>query len=117
MSASARTHLVRTDVSVLPLGNFITDAIVRPSHGRLSGHGPTVHLSVHPFVRYRPHDNPGSITMNEKWREVDRSWSLGFLTFSVSITLLQRCCTALVCVLVLRLSCFCVALVVLLCCI
>jgi hypothetical protein len=61
--------------------------------------------------------------MNEKWREVDRSWSLGFLTFSVSITLLgisitllQRCCVALVCVLVLRLSCSCVALVVFLCC-
>jgi hypothetical protein len=55
--------------------------------------------------------------MNEKWCEVDRSWSLGFLTFSVSITLLQRCCATLVCVLVLRLLCSCVALVVLLCCV
>jgi hypothetical protein len=33
----------------LPPGNFITDAIVRPSHGRLSGHRPTVHPSVHPL--------------------------------------------------------------------
>jgi hypothetical protein len=55
-----------------------------------------------------------SIVMNEKWREVDRSWSLGFLTFSVSIMLFQRCCAVLVYVLVLHLLCFCVALVVLL---
>jgi hypothetical protein len=39
-TASAQMHCVRADVgcvranaSVLPPGNFITDAIVRPSHG------------------------------------------------------------------------------------
>jgi hypothetical protein len=32
----------RADASVLPPGNFITDATVRPSHGRPSGHRPTV---------------------------------------------------------------------------
>jgi hypothetical protein len=52
--ASARTRLVRADAtrvradaSVLPPGNFITDATVRPSHGRPSGHRPIV----------RPRDN------------------------------------------------------------
>jgi hypothetical protein len=56
MSASARTHLVRADAGVRPcgcewfiLGNFITDATVHPSHGRLSSHRPTVRLSVHPL--------------------------------------------------------------------
>jgi hypothetical protein len=38
------------------LGNFITDATVRLSHGRPCGHHPT----VRPSVRYRPHDNPGA---------------------------------------------------------
>jgi hypothetical protein len=46
---------VRADASVLPPGNFITDATVRPSHGRPSGHRPI----VRPSVRYRPRDNPG----------------------------------------------------------
>ena len=55
-----------------------------------------------------------SITMNEKWCEVDRSWNLGFLTFGVSITLLQHCYAVLVYVPVFRLLCFCVVLVVLL---
>jgi hypothetical protein len=36
-------------------GNFITDAIVCPSHGRPSGHRLTVRLSV----RYRLRNNPG----------------------------------------------------------
>jgi hypothetical protein len=65
--ASVRTHLVcadtahvradagvhphgharfRADASVLFPCNFITDALVRPSHGRLSGHHPTVRPSV-----------------------------------------------------------------------
>jgi hypothetical protein len=44
---------VRADASVLPPGNFITDAIVRLSHGRPSGHRPIVCLSV----RYRLRDN------------------------------------------------------------
>jgi hypothetical protein len=71
MNASARTHPVRMDVgvrprrhariradaSVLPLGNFITDATMRPRHGRLSGHRPTVRLYIRPSVRYRPRDN------------------------------------------------------------
>jgi hypothetical protein len=37
---------VRTDASVLPPGNFVTDAIVRPSHGRPNGHRPSVRPSV-----------------------------------------------------------------------
>jgi hypothetical protein len=63
MSASAQTPRVRadagirprghacvhTDVSVLPPGNFKTDATVCPSHGRLSGHRPTVRPSVRPL--------------------------------------------------------------------
>jgi hypothetical protein len=40
---------VRVVASVLPLGNFITDAIVRPSHGRPSGHRPIVRLFVRPL--------------------------------------------------------------------
>jgi hypothetical protein len=62
MNASARTcrvqkdiGCVRTDASVLPASNFITDAIVCPSHGRPSGHRYTIRLSV----CYRPRDNPG----------------------------------------------------------
>jgi hypothetical protein len=35
---------VRADVSVLSPDNFITDATVRPSHVRPSGHRPTVRL-------------------------------------------------------------------------
>jgi hypothetical protein len=31
---------VRVDVPIYPLGNFITDAIVRPSHGQPNGHRP-----------------------------------------------------------------------------
>jgi hypothetical protein len=38
--------LVRTDASVLPPGNFITDATVRPSHRRPSGHRPSVRSSA-----------------------------------------------------------------------
>jgi hypothetical protein len=52
---SARTHPVRADASVLSPGNFITNATVRPNHGQSNGHRPI----VHPFVRYRPRDNPG----------------------------------------------------------
>jgi hypothetical protein len=53
--ARPRGHAhVRVDASVLPPGNFIMDATVRPSHGRPSGHRP----SVRPSVRYRPRDNP-----------------------------------------------------------
>jgi hypothetical protein len=37
---------VRADTSVLPLGNFITDATVHRSHGRPSGHRPTVRSSA-----------------------------------------------------------------------
>jgi hypothetical protein len=44
---SARTlGCVRADTSVLSLGNFITDATVRPRHGRPSGHHPTVRPSA-----------------------------------------------------------------------
>jgi hypothetical protein len=51
---SVRMHrLVRADASILPPGNFITDATVRPSHGRPNGHRPT----VHPSVLYRLRDN------------------------------------------------------------
>jgi hypothetical protein len=39
MSARMRC-CVRADASVLPPCNFITDATVRPSHGRSSGHRP-----------------------------------------------------------------------------
>jgi hypothetical protein len=49
---------VRTDASVLYPGNFITDATVRRSHGRPSGHHLSVYLSVRPSVRYRPRDSP-----------------------------------------------------------
>jgi hypothetical protein len=45
----------KKNASVLPLGNFITDATVRPSHGRLSSHRPTILSSV----RHRPRHNPG----------------------------------------------------------
>jgi hypothetical protein len=62
VSSSARSRLcprgrarVRVDASDLPPGNFITDATVRLSHGRPSGHRPTVRLSV----CYRPRDNLG----------------------------------------------------------
>jgi hypothetical protein len=37
---------VRSNASILSPGNFITDAIVRPSHERLSGHRLTIHPSV-----------------------------------------------------------------------
>jgi hypothetical protein len=37
---------VHVDASILFPGNFITDATVRPSHGRPSGHRPTVCLSA-----------------------------------------------------------------------
>jgi hypothetical protein len=56
---------VSADASVLPSGNFITDATVRLSHRRLSGHRLTVHLSVRPssivrvttlFITPRKHD-------------------------------------------------------------
>jgi Zn-dependent alcohol dehydrogenase len=44
---SVRTlDCVRTNASVLPLGNFITNAIVHPNHGRPNGHRPTVRPSV-----------------------------------------------------------------------
>jgi hypothetical protein len=47
---SAWTHRgVRADTSVLSPSNFITDATVRPSHGRPSGHHLTVSLSVRPL--------------------------------------------------------------------
>jgi hypothetical protein len=56
MVASAWTRLcprgpkcVCADASVLPPGNFITDATVRLSHGRPSGHRPTVRSSVRPL--------------------------------------------------------------------
>jgi hypothetical protein len=59
MSASARTlDCIRADASVLPPSNFITDATVRPSHGRPCGHRPIVRPSVCPSIRYRLHDNP-----------------------------------------------------------
>jgi hypothetical protein len=47
VSPFARTHgCVRADASVLPPCNFIMDATVRLSHGRPSGHRPTVRPSV-----------------------------------------------------------------------
>jgi hypothetical protein len=48
---------VRADASVLPPGNFITDATVRSGHGRPGGHCPI----VRPSVRYRPRDKPAHI--------------------------------------------------------
>jgi hypothetical protein len=45
---------VREDVSIYPLDNFITDAIVRLSYGRPSGHRPC----RHPSTLVRPLDNP-----------------------------------------------------------
>jgi hypothetical protein len=50
---------VRADASVLSPGYFITDAIVRPSHGRPSGHCLIVRPSIRPSDRYRPRDHPG----------------------------------------------------------
>jgi hypothetical protein len=46
-AVSARTlGCVRANASVLPLCNIITDAVVHPSHGRPSGHRPTVRPSA-----------------------------------------------------------------------
>jgi hypothetical protein len=42
---------VHADASVLSLDNFITNAIVRPSHGRPSSHRPSVCPFVRPSVR------------------------------------------------------------------
>jgi hypothetical protein len=53
---------VRVNTSVLSPRNFITDAIVRPSHGRPSGH----YLTVCPSVLYRPRDNPSGIIFANK---------------------------------------------------
>jgi hypothetical protein len=51
---SARTHgRVRADASVLPPCNFITDATVSLSHGRPSGHRPTICPSIRPSVIVR----------------------------------------------------------------
>jgi hypothetical protein len=57
----------RADASVLPPGNFITDATVRPSHGRYSASKSRTSQrpssdrpSVRPSFRYRPRDNPVS---------------------------------------------------------
>jgi hypothetical protein len=48
--ASVQTHKgVRADASVLSLGNFRTDATMRLSHGRPSGHRPTFRPSVRPL--------------------------------------------------------------------
>jgi hypothetical protein len=62
LASMAWTHLrprgpsrVRVDTSVLPPGNFVTDATMHPSHGRPSSH----RLTVRPSVHYRPRDNPG----------------------------------------------------------
>jgi hypothetical protein len=41
------------DVSLFTPGNFITDATVRPSHGRPGGHRPSIHPSVRPSVIVR----------------------------------------------------------------
>jgi hypothetical protein len=47
MTSSMRMQgSVYADASLFTTGNFITDAIVRPSHGRPSGHRPSVHPSV-----------------------------------------------------------------------
>jgi hypothetical protein len=47
---SARTCCcIRADASVLSPGNFITDATVRPSHERPSGHRPIIRPSVCPL--------------------------------------------------------------------
>jgi hypothetical protein len=48
-----RRECVRVDASVLPPSNFITDATVRLSHKRPSGHCPT----IRPSVLYCPRDN------------------------------------------------------------
>jgi hypothetical protein len=64
VSSSARTHgRVRLDSSDLPPGNFITDATVRLSHGRPSGHRPIVCPSV--IVRMT------TLTADEYYRGVD----------------------------------------------
>jgi hypothetical protein len=47
---------VRADASVLPRGNLIRDATVRPSHRRPSGHRPVVRvttLAPHTFLHER----------------------------------------------------------------
>jgi hypothetical protein len=46
LASMAWTLPVRADASVLHPGNFITDATVRPSHGRPCGHCSTVRPSV-----------------------------------------------------------------------
>jgi hypothetical protein len=51
---STRTHMRPRGRQYFTPCNFITDATVRPSHGRPCGHRPTIRS----FVRYRPHDNP-----------------------------------------------------------
>jgi hypothetical protein len=55
-------NLVRADASRFIPGYFITDATVRPSHGRPNGHRPSVRLSVRlsAIVRVRTvvHINP-----------------------------------------------------------
>jgi hypothetical protein len=60
-AVSARTlGCVHADDSVLSLGNFITDAIVRPSYERPNGHCLTDRPSVCLSVCYRPPDNLAS---------------------------------------------------------
>jgi hypothetical protein len=47
LAVSVRIYpCARADVPIYPRGNFITDATVRPSHGRPSNHRPIVYLSV-----------------------------------------------------------------------
>jgi hypothetical protein len=46
----ADTGPVRADVAIYPCRNFITDASVRPSHGRSNGDRPRPRPSVRPSV-------------------------------------------------------------------
>jgi hypothetical protein len=66
LASMAWTHRrVRADGSVLPPGNFKTDATVRPSHGSPCGHRPTVRPSVIVRVTTLP-PTEGSLGYPEK---------------------------------------------------
>jgi hypothetical protein len=66
-SVSVRTYRrIRTNASVLPPGNFVTDATMRLSHGGPSSHCPTVRLSIRLSVLYHPCDNPVYNIMTRK---------------------------------------------------
>jgi hypothetical protein len=57
------------------LGNFISDATMRPSHGRPSGHRPT----VRPSVCYRPRDNPARTVMSIVQHSAPAEWMVAIV--------------------------------------